>query len=399
MASILDSKSLIKTIRRRAFIPRSQETFLDEDFLEMATEEINIGLMDQLIDARGDYLVYYTDQPFEQGKTQYNIPARAHGNKLRDVSIVDSNGVTIYELAQVTLDELIDFQGPYTFMVPNAFYIQNNKVILTSQAINPGYSVRMYFYMRPNQLVINERGGTIVQISTSQEIDNVNPKSGVITGISVGNPTTITSPNHGLVSGDKIILIAGTNSTPSVDGVQEITIIDENSFTVPVNVTSPGNSGSWNKAVDVTVYGFTTLPKHFTQEYKYDITEGISPNRIKCYDMQCNTINTLMKTVSFRTVDVSAEVSIGDYLTKEQETIVPNVPTEYHPIIAQRVAVACLEAMGDEQNKQSAERKLAQMEKAALRIITNRVEGAPKKIKQRHGTINQRINNTYYRRW
>jgi hypothetical protein len=317
MSAILDSKSLIKTIKRRAFIPTSQETFTSEDFLEMATEEINLNMMDQLIIARGDYLVQFKDTPLEREVFKYAIPDRAVGNKLRDAFIIDEKGNVVYELAQISLEELNEFEGPWTLQTRNTFYIQNNDIVLTTQALNPGYKIRMYFYIRPNKLVINER------------------------------------------------------STP----IQTITEIG-----------------------DTVEIGFSFTPKHFTSALQYDIVGAKSPNKIKFYDLTPVSINLNTGTVTFSKAAVTDDngkvsINIGDFLTQAEETVVPNIPTELHPIIAQRVAIACLEAMGDENNKQSAERKLAQMEKAALRMISNRVEGAPKKIRQRHGTLNMGLNN------
>jgi hypothetical protein len=310
MSSIMLSKDLIKTIRRRAFIPRSQETFTDDDFLEMATEEVNIGLMDQIIEARGDYLVYSVDIPMSVGTSQYAVPSRAHGNKLRDAVIVNEDGDIVYELSQLSLDEIIDFQSNYSYQKRTYFYMLNNMLVLNDDVVKQGFFLRMYFYMRPNKLVLNERAGVIDAISDSTDID--------------------------------------------------------------------GNA--------IKILSFTTLPKHFTNSIKYDITGAISPNKIVHFNLIPSAINITTKTVTFLASDVPS-VAAGDYLTQAEETIVPNIPTEYHPVVAQRVAIACLEAMGDEQNKQSAERKLAQMEKAVLKIVTNRVEGAPKKIKNRFGTL------------
>jgi hypothetical protein len=315
MSSILDSKALIRTIKRRAFIPNSQETFTNEDFLEMATEEVNLGLMDQIIVARGDYLVQSKDVPLESGIYRYLIPDRAVGNKLRDAAVVDDKGNVIYELSQISLEELSEFDGPYTTQNSNTFYIQNNELVLSSQPQIQGYFLRMFFYIRPNKLVINDRA-TIV--------------------------STIT----------------------------------DNGSTVDI--------------------GFANTPKHFSSSLLYDIVGVKSPNKIKLYDLVPVSVNLNTGTITFNKSSLldyngNLAVELGDYISQAEETIVPNIPTELHPIIAQRVAIACLEAMGDEQNKQSAERKLMSMEKAALRMITNRVEGSPKKIKQRHGTLNQTI--------
>jgi hypothetical protein len=65
-----------------------------------------------------------------------------------------------------------------------------------------------------------------------------------ITAIAVGNPSVVTSTAHGLVSGDKIV-ISGSNSTPSIDGIQVVTVLTANTFSVPVNVTVAGTTGGF----------------------------------------------------------------------------------------------------------------------------------------------------------
>jgi hypothetical protein len=59
--------------------------------------------------------------------------------------------------------------------------------------------------------------------------------------------------------------------------------------------------------------------------------------------------------------------------------------------LAQRVAVACLEALGDEQGLMAAQRRLEMMEKSSNDLIDNRVEGAPEKITNRHGTLREAV--------
>jgi len=72
-------------------------------------------------------------------------------------------------------------------------------------------------------------------------------RSGTITNISVANPTVVTCANHGLSTGYTIV-VAGSNSTPTINGSRVVTVIDENTFTVPVNVTVLGTTGTWTCA-------------------------------------------------------------------------------------------------------------------------------------------------------
>lgn len=69
--------------------------------------------------------------------------------------------------------------------------------------------------------------------------------TGSVTGISVANPTVITCTAHGLSDGDTV-LFASTNSTPVLVGPYVVTKVDANSFTVPVNVTGSGNTGTFS---------------------------------------------------------------------------------------------------------------------------------------------------------
>lgn len=73
-------------------------------------------------------------------------------------------------------------------------------------------------------------------------------KSGSVsnsTGMTTGNPTVITSTAHGLISG-RIISISGSDSNPSLNGTHEVTVIDANSFSIPVSVLNVGTSGNFS---------------------------------------------------------------------------------------------------------------------------------------------------------
>lgn len=76
--------------------------------------------------------------------------------------------------------------------------------------------------------------------------------TGAISAIGVGNPAPVTSAGHQLRTGDKIT-ISGSDSTPSIDGTHSITVTGTDTFTVPVNVTGAGTTGSWVVATSPTL--------------------------------------------------------------------------------------------------------------------------------------------------
>lgn len=71
---------------------------------------------------------------------------------------------------------------------------------------------------------------------------------GVIASNTVANPTVVTCPGHGLETGD-IIVVAGSNCTPTIDGERTITRVSEDTFTVPVTVTVAGTAGTFARKV------------------------------------------------------------------------------------------------------------------------------------------------------
>jgi hypothetical protein len=73
------------------------------------------------------------------------------------------------------------------------------------------------------------------------------PLTETITAISVDDPTEITSAGHGLLTGDEVY-IYNTDSTPALSGKYTVTVVDSNTFSVPVAVLSAGTTGIWFKA-------------------------------------------------------------------------------------------------------------------------------------------------------
>jgi hypothetical protein len=84
--------------------------------------------------------------------------------------------------------------------------------------------------------------------------------TGTITNISAAYPTVVTDNAHGLSTGDKITIV-GSDSKPSIDGTWRVTVINANTFSVPVNVTTAGTTGTWKQEY----IRFTTSAAHCLQ--------------------------------------------------------------------------------------------------------------------------------------
>lgn len=132
------------------------------------------------------------------------------------------------------------------------------------------------------------------------------------------------------------------------------------------------------------------VPSTFSATSKFDFTKAQTPNKLLSYDLELTSLNSVSKILTFALTDIPEDLVVGDYITLAEETIVPQVPVELHPLLAQRAAVACLEALGDTQGIELAFRKLQVIEQSTLKLIDNRVEGSPQKINGLYTPLRQR---------
>jgi hypothetical protein len=153
------------------------------------------------------------------------------------------------------------------------------------------------------------------------------------------------------------------------------------------------------ESIDTTngVITVISFPTHFNSTNKFDFISAKSPNQIYNYDITPVSKNSATRTLTFSINDLPKGLCVGDYIMKAEETIVPQLPTELIPILAQRTSIKMLEAMNDTEGLKNALSDLQKMEDNALTLIDSRVDGAPIKINNRSGLLRGSNNNR--RRW
>lgn len=160
MSDALSSDKLVESIKRRASIPENQVTFSKRDFLELANEELSLALVPQIISLHEDYLLYEILIPIERGKVEYEIPSRAVGNKLRDVQHkIDDRNYT--EMTRVGIGDRFNESSTSIISGLQRFYLKNNKVVLLEPPGSSTGSIAMVFYIKPSNLVEEDKVSTI----------------------------------------------------------------------------------------------------------------------------------------------------------------------------------------------------------------------------------------------
>lgn len=159
----LSTNDILRYIRRGAMLPNdTEETYSEQDLIDMINEELDINLVKMLQDVNEEYdvadLTY--DMPGESDNYSLKIPTRATANKLRAVKLVDSSG-NLLDLTRVTLDSISDYPDN-----GNVFHVQGDEVKFLSGTTNTTDQVRMYYHLNQSTLVPDDEVGIISTISS-----------------------------------------------------------------------------------------------------------------------------------------------------------------------------------------------------------------------------------------
>lgn len=136
------------------------------------------------------------------------------------------------------------------------------------------------------------------------------------------------------------------------------------------------------------------VPTTYKIDLTFDFVKRNSPHSIMtkidgtpAIDVAVTNIQSSAKTITVSDVSfIPNNLQVGDYISIAGESCIPNVPTELHMVLAQRVACRVLEAIGDTAGLANANQKLQDMEGKTAVLLDNRVEGAVHKVKNRGTT-------------
>jgi len=182
----------------------------------------------------------------------------------------------------------------------------------------------------------------IVLSSTSYE-SSIEDYSGTITSISGANPTVITSAAHNLITG-RIVEITGTDSIPSINGKYAVTVINANTFSIPVSVKIPGTTGNWQTSGQSSA-DLRTCYNKVVSMLNLDTGVSFTNYRLNTNNTDQESIITGINTVTRTlTVNVPLNYLVGDItIYKAIQSIVKYAPiTMGDPLMLKHLREATL---------------------------------------------------------
>lgn len=157
---------LLKIIKKRCFIPLSQETLTAEDILDIASEELRDIVYPKVKQAREEFYVTFEDVNALSGTNTYPIPARATAMSLREVKYL--MGDSERNLALKSLEEKGEFGNVGGL---SGCYVIGDDIELMGQSGTT--TLRMYYIQRPGALVETNKAATIASVDTATNIITV----------------------------------------------------------------------------------------------------------------------------------------------------------------------------------------------------------------------------------
>lgn len=287
-----DVEQLIENIKRRCAVPTSQVTYTNQDFTDLADDELKDTVVPLIMSAKEEYFVGHVDVTVTSTRI-LDIPEEAVGDKLRSVCFVQQTSPLILQnIPRIDLD-VIAGTGFSSFDINVGFYIEGNTLVLyPGTSVPVGTTVRFFYYKRTLKLASPTQYGQVVSIDP-----------GTLSIVLDYIPTT---------------WVAGT-----------------------------------------VLNSISSLPGFKVTNSEFEITSTSSP------------------TIFVDSVD---DIEVGDYISEQGYSGVPQIPVEAMGYLAQITASKCLEGLGDKTGMETAEAKAEKMKTSLLVMISNRVDGSGKKI-------------------
>jgi len=376
-APYLTSTTFVESVRRRCSLPESDSLYSEDDILELGNDQIQETLVPTIKATQEEYFVAHKLVPIEPAKSKYPIPERAVANQLRALSYIDSSNQE-YRLTRIQREDRYDFQ--FNSDQPYCFFIENDSVILYPEIVSDDGSLKFTYLLRPNNLVSSSRVGKIQ--STSEGFV-------LVSSISVGTSTTfITTTPHTLSSGETVTIGSVTGASNSLLNTSHVvTVVDSNTFTVPVDTSALGPFAAGVVYNNTTNYVLNNLPTIFSTADTIDFLKSKSPHNTLSIDVYPKVLNFITKTINFKNSDIPDTLELGDTVALSYETDIPGVPTELHRHLVTLTCELVLEGIKDAQGLGFAKARSAQSKQNAEILIENRVTGSPLKIKPSFGLL------------
>lgn len=386
----LTTDDLLEEIKSNISFPFNQSTFTEADIIKFLNKELLVSQVPSVLEYHENYLTHEVHVPLRSGVQKYAIPNRAIGMKLNDVWYEDEQG-NEREMTLINDNDRAFFQDNSLINTSHQhkYYIQGNYVVLVTTVEDSAVGDIVFsIFLRPNQLVANDRAATIETFNKKVTISNTDISAGdtitildqVFTADSdfvIGGTSTITATNLVTAINNAGIDATATNNATAIVNIAFETLSD-------VSEVETSNETGFVISDLITIV-FDEIGDHFEQGLKVDFLQTNPGHQIYKFDVIPDSISG--NEMNFDEDDVPDDLEVGDYVCLAHECIIPGIPPELHHVLVERVSARVLSSIGDQQGLSAVKESLREMEQSQGTLIDNRVENSPRKILNRNSPL------------
>ncbi len=197
------------------------------------------------------------------------------------------------------------------------------------------------------------------------------------------NNNAFPTPRAFYVENNQIVLV-GTSATGFTGNIVMTYYMRPNKLVLLEDV---GQITSINRTTGVLQ--LSSVPESFTGTDLYDFISTKSPNKTLSFDVPVTNVSILNKTITLDPTTIPEDLFVGCHICLAGTSAIPQIPSDLHVYLAQRVVARCLDALGDLEALQAANAKLGELEAKTNILISSRVEDAPKKVVNRFGPLSR----------
>lgn len=286
----------------------------------------------------------YTNTDFLTSvRNQGNLPNTTNNNNVNST----------VNLLRVATAELHIRLMPLIMSVRDEFYVRTKDYAITSNQ-------RTYLIPeRASGMVLRD-----VQIVQGTDIRSLEPiQSEHITTTSTGTPEGYYFEH------DSVVLYPTPSSTSGTLRMRYFT--RPSTLVATAECAQIASINTTLKTVTVT-----TIPGSWVATTSLDFVRQNSPHT--CLEIDQAAVSVVTTTIEFAALP--SGLVVGDWLALAGETPIPQIPTDFRPVLAQMTVAQVLMANGDKEGAAAADRDVEKLSAYVLALITPRNQGANKKI-------------------
>lgn len=149
----MNQTQLIAVIRRNALIEDNFSDYSDQVIIDELNDAMTQKFERAVVEAKAGCWIHPFDTTTTVGQAEYRMPNRAIGLSKIEIATVGTSPVFV-RLPQVNEDHIGIFQGSTTSRgAPQRFIVRGESVVLDPPPDNSGYTLRIWYYVRPPRIV------------------------------------------------------------------------------------------------------------------------------------------------------------------------------------------------------------------------------------------------------